>query len=338
MQTRTLGSTGLSVSCLAFDTTLLQSVDFNQAQAILNTAYECGITFYSTGRGDTDSEIKVGYGLNLRQHNAAVLAKTQERDGRKVARAIERSIRNLHTDCVDVYQIGALNMEPELALIQGEGGAIAAMRKAQQEGKIRCVGASSLRLDILETIIVAEQVDVVEFPVNIFDLDFIERLVPLAKEKGVGVIGCFPFAGGSFGDPDMALPFALDQDVGSVLAGMHTIEHVHRNSAVATHFMPLTDEQRQRLFEVAKSLGRDYCRFCGQCAPCPKGIDVPKVLELLRASWRFHLRDWAAREYESLPVQAAECDECGVCEKACAYGVNVVSLMDRTAHHFAYHG
>lgn len=335
METRALGKTGLHVSCLGFDTTPLRSAEFNEAQDILATAYHAGVTLYSTGRGDTDSEIKLGYSLNLRRHDVTVVAKTEEREGTKVARAIERSVRNLHTDCIEVYQLGGLVQEEELEMAQREGGAVDAMRKAQQAGKIRCVSASSLRWEILERLIASEQVDVVEFPVNIFDLDFTERLIPLAKEKGLGVLGTQPFAGGTFGDPSMALPFALDQDISAVLAGMHTRDHVRQNCAVATHFAPLSDEERGQLFEVGKHLGRDFCRFCGECLPCPQDIDIPRVLELLRASWRFHLRDWAGRAYQSLSAKATACDQCGICEERCQYAVSIISLLERAGHHLA---
>jgi hypothetical protein len=336
METRALGKTGLRVSCLGFDIAPLENAEFKEAQDVLNTAHEAGVTLYSTGRGDPDSEIKLGYGLNLRHHDVVVVAKTREREGRKVARAIERSISHLHTDYIDVYEMSSLIEDADLELAQRDTGALAAMRKAQQAGKIRFVSASSLRREILERLISTEQVDVVEFPVNNFDLDFVDRVIPLARQRGLGVLGVYPFAGGAFGDPTMALRFALDQDITAVMAGMHTRDHVRQNSAVAAHFIPLTDNEREHLFEVAKHLGRDFCRFCGECLPCPKEIDIPRVLELLRASWRFHLRDWAAGTYASLSVQASVCDACGVCEERCSYNVNIISLLERAGHHFQH--
>lgn len=335
MEKRELGKTGMEVSRLGFDTTPLRAQEFKQAQAVLNIAYDCGIRLYTTGRGDQDSEIKLGYGLNLRRHDVAVLAKTHEVEGHKVARAIERSIRNLHTDYIDIYEIDLLFEEGKVDLALGEDGALNAMRKAKEEGKIRLSCAASLRPGILERLVPTGQVDAVQFPVNIFDLDFARRLFPLVKEKGVGVIGCHPFAEGTFGDPHLALPFVLDQETDAVMAGMSTVAQVRENAAAADNFKPLSDAEREMLEEVGRTLGRDYCRLCGECMPCERGIDVVKIMEMLRASWRFHLRDWAKGVYSSLAVKPSACDECGECEKRCRYKVNVISLLGRAARHFA---
>ena len=66
------------------------------------------------------------------------------------------------------------------------------------------------------------------------------------------------------------------------------------------------------------------CIGCGECAFCPVGIDLERVVVLTDRALR---GDESARgEYEHLSVKAGKCIGCGRCLRHCAHGVNI---MDR---------
>ena len=67
----------------------------------------------------------------------------------------------------------------------------------------------------------------------------------------------------------------------TVLSGMTYMEHLQDNLRTYSPLVPLTDDERQFLFDTA-DLMMQYptipCNDCKYCMPCPYGIDIPAVL------------------------------------------------------------
>ena len=67
----------------------------------------------------------------------------------------------------------------------------------------------------------------------------------------------------------------------TVLSGMTYMEHLQDNLRSYCPFQPLTDEEKQFLFDTA-DLMMEYptipCNDCKYCMPCPYGIDIPAIL------------------------------------------------------------
>ena len=67
----------------------------------------------------------------------------------------------------------------------------------------------------------------------------------------------------------------------TALSGMTYEEHLQDNIRTYAPFVPLTDEQKQFLFETAE-LMLQYptipCNDCKYCMPCPYGLDIPAIL------------------------------------------------------------
>ena len=67
------------------------------------------------------------------------------------------------------------------------------------------------------------------------------------------------------------------------------------------------------------------CIACGDCAFCPEGIDLERVILLTD---RVPQGEEAARaEYAALPVPAGKCIGCGRCLRHCRHGVNIMDRM-----------
>ena len=67
----------------------------------------------------------------------------------------------------------------------------------------------------------------------------------------------------------------------TVLSGMTYMEHLQDNIRTYAPLVPLSDDERQFLFDTA-SLIDQYptipCNDCKYCMPCPYGIDIPAIL------------------------------------------------------------
>ena len=102
-----LGRTGLMMTRTAFGVLPLQRVDLETAKDILRRAYEAGINFFDTACGYTDSEEKIGHALADVRQDIVIATKTHARDRAGLFKDLEKSLKNLKTDYVDIYQLHA---------------------------------------------------------------------------------------------------------------------------------------------------------------------------------------------------------------------------------------
>ena len=63
--------------------------------------------------------------------------------GPRILRELEKSLKDLKTEWLDVVTFYYMESETEWAEISGPGGALKALRGAQQQGKVRCIGLTT---------------------------------------------------------------------------------------------------------------------------------------------------------------------------------------------------
>ena len=83
--------------------------------------------------------------------------------------------------------------------------------------------------------------------------------------------------------------------------------------------------------KIRNELGQNFCRRCGYCAPCTKGIDIPSNFLIANYLRRYGLSDWAKARYATLKVNASACVECGICETRCPYHLPIRSMLKQVA-------
>jgi len=101
--------------------------------------------------------------------------------------ACERSLRALRVDTIDVYQLH--NPDPNVPVEESVGG----MAELVKEGKTRFIGYSG-DSKAARYAVECGRFDALQTSVNIVDQECIELTLPLAKEKGMGVIAKRPIA------------------------------------------------------------------------------------------------------------------------------------------------
>ncbi len=131
-----------------------------------------------------------------------------------------------------------------------------------------------------------------------------------------------------------ALKFILqNQHITCAIPGMFSIEQLQEN-VKAVEEMPLSEEEKEALLEEANSLGEKFCRRCGYCQPCPRGINIPMVFLLEGYYNRYKLVDWAIERYNGLSAKAGECEKCGLCETKCPYNLPIRDMLDNVKNIF----
>lgn len=206
MKTRLFGDTGRQVTEIGLGTWQLGTRwgdPFNEkeAMAILESAYEQGINLIDTADvyNDGKSEETIGKFLKSHRDDFFVVTKSGRNLNPHVAegytienitRFVEGSLRRLQLDCLDMV---LLHCPPTPVFHNDE--LFAGLDRMKQQGKIAHYGVSIEKVE--EGIAAMEyNISAIEVIFNMFRLKPTERLFPLAKEKGVGILARVPLASG----------------------------------------------------------------------------------------------------------------------------------------------
>ena len=318
MKYRILGKTGLRVSIIGLGGIPIQRTDAAGTAALLDKLEEGGVNFIDTARGYTVSEEYLGAALAGRRDRFILATKAMSRTYRDMRRDIEQSLKNLRTDYIDLYQLHNLPLAG-FEQVMAEDGAMAALRDAVQEGIVGHIGATFHSPDALRQALEYPELETVMFPYNIVENQGLEAFA-LARERGVGVIAMKPMAGGNITDGRLALRYILNnEDCTIAIPGMADGAEAEINLAAAEDISPLTAEELAQVEEWRQTLGGDFCRRCGYCAPCAAGIDIPACFTMANYAERYDLAEWAAGRYAAFAAHAEDCIGCGECEKRCPY-------------------
>ncbi|MFH1571267.1 MAG: aldo/keto reductase, partial [Gemmatimonadota bacterium] len=306
-------------------------------------AIELGINYFETTRGYCGGQCqhRVAPGLRGQTADLVVSGKgglnpdTTEYGFRQ---EIERQLEILGISHFKFYQVGWFSWGRMSHLLK-RGGALDALRRAQDEGLVHHIGFTGHDSPENFTRCVETGLfDSLTVPYNLFQRDY-EPAIRRAGELGVGVVAMGPVGGGLLGDGcealerelgleipmvEAALGFVLaNPDVSTACSGMSTVAMVEQNADIARRFDPSRAMDygaiTARLDQLRARLDGGVCTTCGYCQPCPQGVRVPRYMgEYL--NWKgFGLRSWARNALSRVPAEQslANCNECGECEDKC---------------------
>ena len=333
MEYTVLGKTGLKISKIGFGGIPIQRIKQEEARPLFETLVELGINYLDTARAYTVSEEYIGAAMEGLRDRFVVATKSGSKTREDMARDIETSLKNLRTDYIDLYQVHNPGMEA-LDTIVGEGGALEALLEAKAAGKIGHLGLTCHSVQVFERALELPWVETIMFPDNIVETQG-EELIRRCREKNIGFIDMKPLAGGAIEDGELALRFVLNNpDVTVTIPGMYSVDEIRQNAAVAGNKSPLTAEEQEKIDEVRKQLGSNFCRRCNYCAPCTVGIQIPSVFLFAGYLERYGLADWARQRYATLDVKASACIDCGACETRCPYELPIRQMLKKSAEEF----
>jgi aryl-alcohol dehydrogenase-like predicted oxidoreductase len=207
MQQRELGKTGLKIPILSFGASSLgqefRSVTLDEALRSVRVALDCGLNFIDTspfyGRGM--SEVLLGVALRDVPRDSYTLCTKLGRydlqhfdfSARRVAESVDVSLHRLGTDHLDIILCHDIEFV-EMQQIVDE--TLPALRRVQQQGKVRFIGFSGYPMKIFRFVCDQAPVDCV-LSYNQYTLQntrFADEVVPYLKAKGVGVMNAGPFS------------------------------------------------------------------------------------------------------------------------------------------------
>ena len=105
MEYTTLGKTGLKISRMGFGGIPIQRIDAKGTKNLMKQLMEEGVNYIDTARGYTVSEEYLGYALEGIRDKFVLATKSMARTKEAMAADIEKSLGNLRTGHIDLYQV-----------------------------------------------------------------------------------------------------------------------------------------------------------------------------------------------------------------------------------------
>ena len=205
MEKRALGRTGMEVSVLGFGGAEIgfQKSPQENVTRLLNAALDAGLNVIDTAEcyGGTEdhasSEDLIGDALSHRRNDfflftkcghAAGFANEEDWDPKMLEQSIERSLKRLKTDCVDLLQLHSCSE----ALLK-TGDVIEVLHRARAAGKTRFIGYSGDNEAAIYAV-TSCPFDTLQTSINIADQSVLDTVIPSARYNGLGVIAKRPIA------------------------------------------------------------------------------------------------------------------------------------------------
>jgi aryl-alcohol dehydrogenase-like predicted oxidoreductase len=271
---RTLGSTGVAVEAVSLggEGILRTHGREREAVAMIHEALRQGVRYCDTAPAYDESQEYYGAAfrsLQSARDSVFLASKTHERRKIPALALLEGSLRALGTDHVDLWQMHDLRTTADLEAIFAPNGAIEAAEHAKKAGKIRFVGLTGHHdPDILIAAIERYDFDSVLLPINPADparMPFLTTVVPLARKKGMGVVGMKVMAAGRLPGEGAAtaeecIRYAAAH-ADTLIIGCSSPAEVRENLRIGRTASPMTDgEQRALESRIAKKASR-YAYF-----------------------------------------------------------------------------
>ena len=215
------------------------------------------------------SQATIGYALRKLGYPASVFSaeKVWTSSQSNGPKQIEQTRRHWGVERFDLMQIH------NLVNWQGHLETLAAMKAEGRLGAIGITTSHGARHEMLEKIMTQQSIDFVQLTYNVVDRDVEQRLLPLAQERGIGVIVNRPYRRGGLirWSDGKALPgwvaetgasswaqfllkFAVSHPaVTCAIPATTRVDHVRENLQVATGTMP-DQKLRERMANYVRQL------------------------------------------------------------------------------------
>jgi aryl-alcohol dehydrogenase-like predicted oxidoreductase len=273
IQKRNLGETGVNVTLLGLGGEgILRTFGYDdEADALINRALDLGINYCESARAYSGSETYYGKALRERRKEIFLTSKSHARDSKGVLKHLQETLNNMKTDHLDLWQVHDVRTDDDIKKIFGPGGAIEGFAEAKQKGLTRFIGVTGHHdPKILKKCITLFDFDTVLLPINPAEphyKSFLDEVVPLAKQKGMGIIGMKVYFRGFaaklpwYQSMEPFLHFALSQPVSTVVIGCDSILQLEENVRFAINFTPMPNTEIMDLIWNIKPFSRQLMYY-----------------------------------------------------------------------------
>ena len=347
-------------------------IDQDEVNRLVDHALACGVNYFDAAPVYLQAECEAATGEALSRHPresyyiATKLSNFKDASREEGIRMYKASLEAFRTDHIDYYLLHSIKDGETFRKRFLDNGLIDFLMEERKAGHIRNLGFSfhgnQQGFDELMDLHEKYHWDFVQIQLNYMDWNHAGRrntnasyLQAELDKKGIPSIIMEPLLGGRLADaPDhivdrlkemnpqgsiasWAFRFAGSHDgVLTVLSGMSCIEHLQDNLKTYSPLVPLTDQEKAVLEDIAR-LRSEYpeipCTQCQYCMPCPYGLDIPSIFTHYNkcvnegfinddkedSEYRKDRRAYLVSYDRAIPTlrQADRCISCGICVSKC---------------------
>ena len=196
MQYRSFGKTGFDISAVSYGGIVSMDDGQEASDRYVSWAVEQGINYFDVAPSYGDAQEKLGNSLVPYRNRIHLACKTAERLLAPAEKEMRESLRMLHTDHFDVYQLHAISSMEDVETAFGPGGVMEMVRKMKESGLAANVGITAHNEDAALKCLELYDFDTVLFPFNWFmnmEHGMGSRLIRAAKERNMGVLAMKAF-------------------------------------------------------------------------------------------------------------------------------------------------
>ena len=338
-------------------------IDKEATAEMVAYAMEHGINYYDTAWGyhDGNSETVMGEALSRYPRESFYLATKfpgyDLSNMDKVESIFEAQLEKCGVDYFDFYlfhNVCEMNID---AYLDEKYGIFDYLMEQKKKGRIRHLGFSAHgSYDIMKRFLDAygEHMEFCQIQLNYLDWSFqnARAKVDLLKEHHIPVWVMEPLRGGKLASledenaavlkglrPEEGIPawaFRFLQSIPGVtmvLSGMSNFQQMQENIAVFEEDKPLDEKEMAALLEVADRMVKKIvlpCTACHYCVShCPKGLDIPGLLELYNEHCFTGGGFIAPMALMAVPEEKrpGACIGCRSCEAVCPQQIKISEAM-----------
>lgn len=243
-----------------------------EAVTIVHAAIDAGITFMDNAweYHEGESERRMGRAIRDRRDRVFLMTKvcTHGRGADVAMRQLEQSLKRLHTDHLDLWQIHECVYYNEPDRHFAPGGVVEALERAKRDGKVRFVGFTGHKNPEIHLQMLAREYpfDSCQLPLNVFDAtfhSFEKRVLPELQRQQIAPIGMKSLCGEGTAvrkravSVEDALRYAMSLPVATTVSGIDSMKVLRQHVRIADSFRPLSTAQMDRLRYKMSPLASD---------------------------------------------------------------------------------
>ncbi len=333
---RTLGRTGLKITVVSFGAMLTPEPE------VIRASLDYGVNYIDTARRymNGKNEEIVARAIRGFRQKIFLATKTKGETREQIFQDMEKSLKALETDYVDVYQLHNLTSKDKDRAFDPQ--VREALKELKKQGKVRFFGVTTH----------TDQADVVnamtDDPEHFFDTVLvkynfksepeIKEAIARAAKAGIGVVAMKTQMGGyktealgPISPHQAALKWVLqDPHVSTAIPGMKDMSMLKEDLSVMG--MKLTESDKQVLNLYGKSIDPYYCQLCARCeGTCPEGVAISTINRCLMYAEAYGEPELAKATYREIPARstASACLSCSSCVARCVRGIDIGGKMSR---------
>jgi len=336
----------------------------NEDEAIKMIRYgiDHGVNYIDTAYGyhNGQSEIVVGKALADGYREKVFLATKLPvwlvKEYSDFERLLNEQLQKLNTDHIDFYLLHALNKE-RWEFVK-KLNVFDFLEKARASGKIKYICFSFHDdYDAFRDIIDGYDWDMCQIQLNILDMHEQATVEGLkyAGSKGIPVVIMEPLKGGRLATSvtpeieaiwnkasvkrspvEWAFRWLYNfPEIAVILSGVSNMQQLQDNLRIFSDAKAnsMTEEELALVEEVRNvylSKTKVPCTSCEYCMPCPQGVSIPRIFNIVNTASMFNELEGARNNYRGLIEKqndAAQCVECGQCEASCPQKIQIIEKL-----------